>query len=441
MMRSIVLLILSWIYWIFVKIGEYLFKFFSSFHRESKEVTEVSEKLSRIADKLIPAYEGSILLTPFRSIVRKYGVLSHYVLIPLLTAAYIVLALMSSVPFPFLHSLIEGILLWIIAVLIYCFSSRMGEDLSVKLDLRQVDELEIAYFSLPLLLAGILILIYNYMNIGSLPVLTPELRSHNVVWMIGYDLYLIGISLFTSSLVSLHLSGRISKSFLYEYAALAIIFTVIVTFPSGFRLDVFTALVPIIAVLWFRRVIKARHIVLYLLLPLFLIFVGQKYILMSRAGAQTDIWYILVSRAGFTLYSLSLIIKSFGPWGISYGKLLFLNPILTILGVPRLLVGPFLGSVIVGIPSSYTSTFIGPIWVDFGIIGIIFLPLIFGTITGIYYNLAARGSSVSLALYSIMLSCMLVWIESGPVHPYLYIPFFLTVPIIPLVSRRRSVGG
>ncbi|MGC9019919.1 MAG: hypothetical protein ACP5KE_01800 [Candidatus Methanodesulfokora sp.] len=440
-MRSIFLLILSEIYWIFVKTGEYLFKFLSSFHRESREITEIPEKLSGIADKLIPAYEGSILLAPFRPVVRRYGLLSHYILIPLLTAAYIVLALMSSVPFPFLYSLMEGILLWIIALLIYCFSSKMAEDLSEKLDLRQVNDMEIAYFSLPLLLMGILILIYNYMNIGSLPVLTPELRSHNVVWMIGYDLYLIGVSLFTSSLVSLYLSGRISKSFLYEYAAVAIFFTIVITFPSGFRLDIFTALVPIIVILWFRRVIKARHIVLYLLFPLFLIFVGQKYILMSRAGAQTDIWYILISRAGFTLYSLSLIIKSFGPWGISYGKVLFLNPILTILGVPRLLIGPFLGSVIVGIPSSYTSTFIGPIWADFGIIGVILLPLFFGTITGVYYNLAVRGSSVSLALYSMILSCMLVWIESGPVHPYLYIPFFLTVPIIPLISRRRSVGS
>jgi hypothetical protein len=317
----------------------------------------------------------------------------------------------------------------------------IAEDLSRKLDPRKVNDLEIAYFSLPLLLAGIIILIYNYMNIGSLPVLSPELRSHNIVWMIGYDLYLIGISLFTSSLVSLYLSGGVSKSFLYEYSAIAILLTVIVTFPSGFRLDVFTALVPIITVLWFRRIVKARHIILYLLLPLFLIFVGQKYILMSRAGAQTDIWYILVSRAGFTLYSLSLIIKSFGPWGISYGEILFLNPILTILGIPRLLIGPFLGSVIVGIPSSYTSTFIGPIWVDFGIAGLILLPLIFGSITGIYYSLAVRGSSVSLALYSILLSCMLVWIESGPVHSYLYIPFFLTVPLVPLVSRRRSIGG
>jgi len=439
-MKSIVLLILSGIYWIFVKLGEYLFKFLSSFHRESKEITQIFERLSKISDNLMPAYEGSILLKPFRPFVRRYGLLSHYLLVPLLTAAYIVLALMSSVPFPFLYSLVEGIILWIIAVMIYCFSSMIAEDLSKRLDPRKVNDLEIAYFSLPLLLAGIIILIYNYMNIGSLPVLSPELRSHNVVWMIGYDLYLIGISLFTSSLVSLYLSGRVSKSFLYEYSAIAILLTVIVTFPSGFRLDVFTALVPIITVLWFRRIVKARHIILYLLLPLFLIFVGQKYILMSRAGAQTDIWYILVSRAGFTLYSLSLIIRSFGPWGISYGEILFLNPILTILGIPRLLIGPFLGSVIVGMPSSYTSTFIGPIWVDFGIIGLILLPLIFGSITGAYYSLAVRGSSVSLALYSILLSCMLVWIESGPVHPYLYIPFFLTVLLIPLISRRRSVG-
>ncbi len=403
---------------------------------EEKAVLKFLFKFSRYPNVLLKPFNSSILLYPLRISVERFGTLSHYVLVPLVTGIYILLGLVSNIPFPFMSELELGVLIWIMATAMYLIGSWLGEKISSSLCSVSVDSISLAHFSLPIMLSGLLGLIYNYVTIGTVPLLNPELRRHNLLWMVSYDTYLLFSAIFLASLAKALEEGRISKGFLYETSSTVLLITAVITFPSGFRLDIFVALITLLIVLWSYRIIKARTVVFYLLVPLAVAFVGQKYVLTVRAGTPADPLYIVVSRAGFTLYALSLIIKHFNWTGLSYGKLIFVNPLLTMFGVPRLLVGPFLGRVIVGLPEAYTSSFVGPLWADFGVIGTMVVPLMIGGLTGIFYRISRSRSPVFTAFYSILTTAMLVWIESGPVHPYLYLLYFFALLLLPLMVKK-----
>ena len=420
-------------------IGMVLFRVLQKIYfgeEEEKSVLKFLSKFSRYPDLLLKPFNSSILLYPLRISVRRFGALSHYVLVPIITGIYILLGLVSNIPFPFMKELELGVLIWIAATAIYLVGSWFGEKISSSLRPININPISLAYFSLPIMLLGLLGLIYNYATIGAVPLLNPELRRHNLLWMVSYDTYLLFSAVFLASLAKASEEGKISKGFLYEISSAVLLITAVITFPSGFRLDVFVALITLLIVLWSYRIIKARTMVFYLLIPLAIAFVGQKYILTVKAGTPADPLYIVVSRAGFTLYALSLIIKHFSWTGLSYGKLIFINPLLTMLGVPRLLIGPFLGKVIVGLPEAYTSSFVGPLWADFGVVGIVVVPLMIGGLTGIFYRLSRSRNPIFTAFYSILTTAMLVWIESGPVHPYLYLLYLFALLLLPLMVKK-----
>ena len=389
--------------------------------------------VDRAADLAASGVAHSVLLSPLRPIIASAGALSPVIAVPAVYLVYLFLALISPLPVLDLNLWIAAILLWSAAVLAF----SLGAALSVlRYERREVEpgtRDEFLHFALPLIIAGALGLAVNYMRIGAIPLLYPELRRHDSPWMISYDAYLLGLSSLVAWLGLKVKQGDLNRTRCMTGMAGLMALTLLLTIPSGFRLDVFVAIGTLVTSMWMAGLVKGRQIVAYLGIPGLGIFVMQKVLLMARAGLSGDPYYVLVSRAGFTLYSLTMILREYQPWGMTYGILLFVNPILTLLGIPRPLVGALTGEAVVGLPVAYTTSLVGPIWIDFGLPGVILVPLVIGAITGKVFSLAREGDPAARVLYPILLSACLVWIESGPVHPYLY-SFY--APALGLIVKR-----
>ncbi len=398
--------------------------------------------VNKLADRLVEASASSLVLRPLAVASGRYGAASPVLAVPLAYALYLALALVSPLPIVDPALWVAGIALWTLAVAAYSLGARAAIS---RVPGRAVIRLRgegLLHFSLPLLIAGGVGLLVNYLRLGAIPLLYPELRRHDAFWMISYDAYLLGLSALVAWLSSAAgQKGSIRREDALIACAGLMGISLALTFPSGFRLDMVVALGTLIVAMWLGGLIKVRQVLAYLAAPGLLMFTFQKVILMARAGLTGDAYYVLVSRAGFTLYSLTLILKTYSPWGMTYGILLFINPLLTMLGIPRPLVGALTGEAVVGLPVAYTTSMVGPIWIDFGVVGVAVVPLVLGAIAGGVLKLARSGDSAAKVLYPILLSASLVWIESGPVHPYLYSFFAPALALLVSGALRRGGDG
>ncbi len=410
---------------------------------ESRKIVRVPGPLeralspvNRAADGLVAAASSSLTLRPLVAAAERDGAASPVLAIPLAYAAYLALAVVSPLPVVDAGLWLAAIGLWSAAVAAYSLGASLMSR-GTKSAVLVLGREGLLHFSLPLLAAGGVGLAVNYLRLGAIPLLYPELRRHDAFWMLSYDMYLLGLSSLVAWLSSEVRLGRLRREDVLAICAGLLGISLALTFPSGFRLDVVVALGTLITAMWLGGLVKVRHVLVYLGAPGLLLFTFQKVILMSRAGLAGDPYYVLVSRAGFTLYSLTMILRTYSPWGMTYGVLLFINPLLTMLGIPRPLVGALTGEAVVGLPVAYTTSLVGPIWIDFGAAGVLLVPLILGAAAGGTLELARRGDSAAKILYPILLSSSLVWIESGPVHPYLY-SFFAPAIALIVSSRLRS---
>ncbi len=394
--------------------------------------------VNKLSDHLVEGAASSLTLRPLVVVTRRYGMASPVLAVPLAYAAYLALALVSPLPIVDLRVWVAAIALWTAAVAAYSLGARAAISRGPGVAVIRLSHEGLLHFSLPLLVAGGAGLMVNYLRLGAIPLLYPELRRHDAFWMISYDMYLLGLSALVAWLSSrVRRDGSVRREDALIVCAGLMGISLALTFPSGFRLDVVVALGTLVVAMWLGGLIKVRHVLAYLAVPGLLLFTFQKVILMARAGLTGDAYYVLVSRAGFTLYSLTLVLKAYSPWGMTYGVLLFINPLLTMLGIPRPLVGALTGEAVVGLPVAYTTSMVGPIWIDFGAFGVVAVPLVLGAIAGGVLRLARSGDSAAKVLYPILLSASLVWIESGPVHPYLY-SFFAPALVLVVSSMLRD---
>ncbi len=410
--------------------------------RAASVLEEVEERIARVTSPAATAFRESLILRPLRWAVERRGFLSPHVLIPLLFAVYVVLALISPLPVLYPETEVLGLFLWTIGISSYVAGLLLGERVAGRMgEIRPPGPKRLTHFALPLVSMGIVGLAYSYFSRGSIPLLYPELRRHDEIWSLSYSAFVLGVGAISAAAAALREEGTLDRGGEIALQAALAVGTVALTFPSGFRLDVFVALGTLVLTMWMMGSIRARTVVVLLALPMAALFVGQKMILMAKMGLAGDPWYVSVSRAGFTLHCLTLVLKDYGPAGRSWGVLLFLNPILTMMGIPRPLIGPLTGEAAVGRPVAYTTSLVGPIWIDFGAAGVVLVPLAIGLIGGAVFRLASstprNRRGIFAAFNGILTSAMMVWIESGPVHPYLYAMYPLALIGILATKRKR----
>ncbi|RLG39409.1 MAG: hypothetical protein DRO01_05645, partial [Thermoproteota archaeon] len=221
--------------------------------------------VNRLADRLVEASASSLILRPIVEASGRYGAASPVLAVPLAYALYLALALVSPLPIVDLKLWVAGIALWTAAVAAYSLGARAAISKTSASAVVRLGGEGLLHFSLPLLVAGGVGLLVNYLRLGAIPLLYPELRRHDAFWMVSYDAYLLGLSALVAWLSSA--AGQ-KGSIRREDALIACVGLMVVslalTFPSGFRLDVVVALGTLIVAMWLGGLIKVRQALAYL---------------------------------------------------------------------------------------------------------------------------------------------------------------------------------
>lgn len=321
---------------------------------------------------------------------------------------YTLLALVSQVPTFSFGGWAGGIALFgassaLIAGSAYYFAGRKRED-------RASSNGSLGY---GLLLIGVLGLLVNYSWVG-FPILNSGMRAfyHNVGWMMFFNCFVIGVALLAGKADKL---GRV-------FALLGL--AVLINFPSGFRTDLIVALAAVLVPAWRSGVLSTKK-----LAGLGVVLFPIVFLVKALLIGSGDVSYIVSARAGFTYYTLENVLLKTGVWG---EPRLALNLFLQLLGVKVIQIGAVAGEATVNLPRFYTSTFAGPLWIGFGLLGVVVGSLLFGYLLGRTY---ASKTAWGKAFYGLLVGIGLIWMETGPLQIY----FLGTCLLLGLLIRAKKV--
>lgn len=390
------------------------------------------QRLNFILDPLINLlyrlrYQGKIKYEGIFSEVVE-NLFSPSVVFPLIFSVYIYMGFMSQVPFPFRRAFLTSLLVLASVIIAYF----LGLDLSGIIDVDSPTGKDFSMnFAFGLFFLGSVGWISHYIMVGGLPIFQTYLRGRNIVWMISFILFSFGSTLMLGRWSYRFSEGTIGNKEFYKRFFVLLVFTFLLIVPNAYRVDLIIPLLTFVIILSSFEIVSNYKVIAWSIV-LFLIMISQKIVYFFGQGRSSSISYLTLSRAGFTLYSLSRITKIAGLTGVRHGKfyLSVLEDIFfTALNIPRIR-GEVIGSEVIGLPKALTTTFAGPFVLEFGILAPIIPAILLGLILGISYKALSKSGNndkaVLAPLYGLMLSISLIWVESGPVRFYLIFIFLVS---------------
>ena len=156
-------------------------------------------------------------------------------------------------------------------------------------------------------------------------------------------------------------------------------------------------------------------------------------------GSSVGFFEIIARRVGLTLSVYDYLINRFWPFGVNHGTTM----LATFSSFFHFIPGPRLGPRTIvarmfGVQDiSMTSTLLGTVVLDFGIVGIIAFMAAFGGILKMAYTAAKTNSAVGIAIFAFLLSYSLVGIETGLVDFNVFV--FFAGSFLILVNSRKCV--
>lgn len=375
-------------------IGEYTNKILNSVEKKYKEKTNAHGK--RIDSLIFQKMAGFFNPSGFN--IAK--------LLSLIFPLYVLGAVSSFVPILYPQYWLFGIGLIFLGVL----SIWAGASLPIFGAKKQ----KISYnFLAGVFVLGLIGLLANFLSTG-VPLFSPQQRLgyHNLMWSLSMGLYVIGMTM-------TFLKHMNKQSFLV-FGAISLVLSIL----SGFRTDLILFISPLLFFAYLKKSV-ARTDFFVLLFIFLILFVGIKYALLASGGGSGAGEYELISRPGFTLYVLSVLTKNVGPFGLTHGRLFLGNQVLQLFNIPVQFFGSVVAEMVINMPRSHASMLVGPLYLEFGLPGVIVGCFIIGFFCELPHKMYKLTKHIPfLALYTINLSILLVWIETGPVQYYLVFLFF-----------------
>ncbi|WP_321423040.1 oligosaccharide repeat unit polymerase family protein [uncultured Methanobacterium sp.] len=268
-------------------------------------------------------------------------------------------------------------------------------------------------------LAAVLIAIFlqimNLYLLGGIPILSGYLKfkATTDLWRFAYPLFLPAITI---------LLAKYPRKWYYLLFIIGLgVFAI-----NGYRTTTMAILISGFITLYYTRRMKTSHILISLLI-IALVGVAAGYI--AVMSIQWQQWalnplQLVAYRAGFTMMVFDKIVHMAG----TTGGTLFQQAFST--GHPRITVGevvlhyPLPG----GAPTtSITSTIFGPAVLDFGFYAMAIQMFIIGAVLRIIYATQIKASGAFTALYAIVLTHTMIWVETGPTDSVVYIFYFLAL--------------
>ena len=299
----------------------------------------------------------------------------------------------------------------ILTVIFACIIFAAGA-LIIKYKIKVENTKEISFLSERLLLSLIIIaLILQTINIiflGGIPLFDSILKSKATtnIWRVAYPLFLICLNLL--------LAKYYNRKYLIIILLGALIFGL-----NGYRTSVLGILGSSFITLYYLNKIS-RKIGIIFIAVIAIGIIGVGYIASQSIANQT--WTLnplelIFYRAGFTLEVFEKII----PLGATTnGKILSM---IFSSESPR----TFIGQYVLHYDVCLTSTLFGPVYLDFGIIGLSIQMLFMGAFLGIIHKLK---KGIGIGIYSVILTHTIIWIETGPTDIMIWFLYLLGLILI-----------
>ena len=283
----------------------------------------------------------------------------------------------------------------ILTIIFACAVFTIGAFL-VKYKINVEDTREINFLSEKLLVILVVIALalqaLNLILIGDIPLFNSVLKSNATtnIWRVAYPLFLIMINML------------LAKYYDRKYLLLVLLGAVIFGL-NGYRTSVLGILgSSFITLYYLEKISKKVGIIFISVIVVGIMAIGY----IASQSIATQHWTLnpvelVFYRAAFTLEVFERILPL---GGTTHGHILSM---IFSSGSPRTFVGQYVLSDNVCL----TSTLFGPVYLDFGLIGLTIQMLFMGLFLGLMDKLK---KGIGVGIYSIILTHTLIWIETGP---------------------------
>lgn len=232
----------------------------------------------------------------------------------------------------------------------------------------------------------------NLVLIGGIPLFDSVLKSNATtnIWRIAYPLFLI--------MINILLAKYYDRKYLVLVLLGALIFGL-----NGYRTSVIGILGSTFITLYYlEKISKKVGIGFIALIMVGIMAIGY----IASQSIATQHWTLnpvelVFYRAGFTLEVFERILPLAGTTHGHILSMIFSS------GSPR----TFIGQYVLSDNVCLTSTLFGPVYLDFGLIGLTIQMLFMGLFLGLVHKLK---KGIGVGIYSIILTHTLIWIETGP---------------------------
>ena len=248
----------------------------------------------------------------------------------------------------------------------------------------------------------------NLILMGGIPLFNSELKSNATtnIWRIAYPLFLI--------MMNILLAKYYDRKYLVLVLLGALIFGL-----NGYRTSVLGILGSAFITLYYlEKISKKVGIAFIALIVIGIMAVGY----IASQSIATQHWTLnpvelVFYRAAFTLEVFERII----PLGATtHGHILSM---IFSSGSPR----TFIGQYVLSQNVCLTSTLFGPVYLDFGLIGLAVQMLFMGIFLGLMDKLK---KGVGIGIYSFILTHTLIWIETGPTDIMIWFLYLIGLILI-----------
>ena len=262
---------------------------------------------------------------------------------------------------------------------------------------------------------GILLQVINLYLLGGIPILSGYLKfkATSDLWRIAYPIFLPAITI---------LLAKYPRKWYYLLFIIGLgVFAI-----NGYRTTTMAILISGFITFYYTRKMKTSYVLLSIII-IALVGIAAGYIAVK--SIQWQQWtlgplQLVAYRAGFTMMVFDKIVHMAGATGGD----LFHQAFST--GHPRVTVGQVVLNYPVGgstPTTSITSTIFGPAVLDFGFYAMAIQMFIIGVVLRIIYATQIKANGAFTALYAIVLTHTMIWVETGPTDSVVYLFYALAM--------------
>lgn len=314
-----------------------------------------------------------------------------------------------------------------------------GTRLSNRVKIKNVAlESESERIAILLISVGVLSLVYDIVQAGSIPLLEPTAKRYLNVTLTTLAMVLVPGGILAISSVGKRMQmEKISLNEARIYSLTILLATTFLISLLGYRTQIIVSLLGCSIAMYYSRLVGVAEMLVSSFLAFFAISLAGYYRALAEGGS-IGLFEVVGKRMGLTLSIYDNLVNRFFLFGANHGTTLLATFSSFFHSIPGPRLGPrTIVARMYGVQDvSMTSTLFGTVVLDFGIPGIAVFALALGFVVGLaYYTMKNTKGALTTGIFSLLIAYTLVGIETGLVDLIVFVFFFISFLI--LVNPKR----